>query len=61
MSSRLTSDTRIYADKAKDLNRQVINICCVRTIHGLYTCLLILVEHSPSVSVALVEFFLNST
>jgi hypothetical protein len=23
MSSRLTSDTRIYAEKAKDLNRQV--------------------------------------
>ncbi|KAI3932352.1 hypothetical protein MKW92_032935 [Papaver armeniacum] len=26
MSSRLTSDTRIYADKARDLNRQVIAI-----------------------------------
>nr|CAB3471614.1 unnamed protein product [Digitaria exilis] len=24
MSSRLTSDTRIYADKAKDLNRQAL-------------------------------------
>jgi hypothetical protein len=26
MSTRLTSDTRMYADKAKDLNRQVIHL-----------------------------------
>jgi hypothetical protein len=33
MSSRLTSDTRIYADKAKDLNRQVIHV------HNAYAAL----------------------
>jgi hypothetical protein len=26
MSSRLTSDTRVYANKAKDLNRQVFHV-----------------------------------
>lgn len=29
MSSRLTSESRIYADKAKDLNRQVSLIVCI--------------------------------
>lgn len=28
MSSRLTSESRIYADKAKDLNRQVSFVMC---------------------------------
>jgi len=38
MSSRLTSDTRIYADKAKDLNRQVIDICCVQFMACTLAC-----------------------
>lgn len=28
MSSRLTSESRVYADKAKDLNRQVSYMDC---------------------------------
>ena len=38
MSSRLTSDTRIYADKAKDLNRQVIDICCAQFMACTLAC-----------------------
>jgi len=32
MSSRLTSESRIYADKAKDLNRQVSYICLLSSL-----------------------------
>lgn len=32
MSSRLTSESRIYADKAKDLNRQVSFISLVNIV-----------------------------
>lgn len=37
MSSRLTSESRIYADKAKDLNRQVSFIRCVKFMRELYS------------------------
>ena len=33
MSSRLTSESRIYADNARDLNRQVSFICLVNNMH----------------------------
>lgn len=34
MSSRLTSESRIYADKAKDLNRQVSLIAYYLILHN---------------------------
>lgn len=37
MSSRLTSESRIYADKAKDLNRQVSFIICVEFVREFYS------------------------
>jgi hypothetical protein len=39
MSSRLTSESRIYAEKAKDLSRQVF-ISCVKTeLFVFFSCL----------------------
>ena len=36
MSSRLTSESRIYADKARDLNRQVGLIRIMHEMHENY-------------------------
>lgn len=50
MSSRLTSESRIYADKARDLNRQV-SLIWLSLVHmkssssALWDCYILLMRH----------------